>query len=368
MRSLVKSLFWTVDQFRAGSASEQKLLNVREQFRMRRGLCALCLACLFLLAAQPSAGAAPTPGTSDDAKLWHDPGEITALSPFYGSGGADHKPRGTMTYVDEDHAGSNPKFHVLDQEGTNWTAKMGVEARPETAAAHLLWAAGYYTDEDYFVPRLTVEGLPSHLERGQNLVGADGTIKNVRLERHIKGQRKTGNWKWKRNPFTGTRQFNGLRVMMALMNSWDLKDENNAVYELKSEVAGPRKIYVVSDLGASFGTTGYSWTQAMAKGNLKSYSHSRFISKVRPEFVDFNVPARPALIYFFHLPGLIQRLRMRWIGRHIPREDAKWVGDLLSRLSLGQIQDAFRSAGYSPQEVEGFSKVVQERIAELTGL
>ena len=123
--------------------------------------------------------------------------------------------------------------------------------------------------------------------------------------------------------------------MMALMNSWDLKDENNAMYERTSEADDQHKIYVVSDLGASFGTTGYSWTQAMAKGNLKSYSHSKFIGKVHPEFVDFNVPTRPALIYFFHLPGLIHRLRMRWIGRHIPREDAKWMGDLLSRLSPG---------------------------------
>jgi hypothetical protein len=335
---------------------------------MRRRLGALCLACLLLLAAQPPAWAAHPPETSDDAMLWRDPGEITTRNLLYGSGGADHQPRGTMVYVDEDHAGSNPKFHVQDKEGTKWTAKMGVEARPETAAAHLLWAAGYCTDEDYFVARLIVEGLPSHLERGRNLVGADGTIKNVRLERHLRGQKKAGNWKWKRNPFTGTRHFNGLRVMMALMNSWDLKDENNAVYELSSDVAGPHKVYVVSDLGSSFGTTGYSWTQAMAKGNLKSYSHSRFISKVSPEFVDFNVPTRPALIYLFHLPGLIQRLRMRWIGRHIPREDAKWVGYLLSRLSPAQIRDAFRSAGYSPQEVEGFSKILQERIAELTKL
>jgi hypothetical protein len=188
------------------------------------------------------------------------------------------------------------------------------------------------------------------------------------MERHLKDEKKAGNWHWRHNPFTGTRQFNGLRVMMALMNSWDLKDVNNAVYERTSEADGQHKIYVVSDLGASFGTTGYSWTQAMAKGNLKSYSHSKFIGKVDPEFVDFNVPTRPALIYFFHLPGLIHRLRMRWIGRHIPREDAKWMGTLLSRLSPGQIQDAFRSAGYSPQEVDGFSKIVEERIAELTRL
>ncbi len=153
---------------------------------------------------------------------------------------------------------------------------------------------------------------------------------------------------------------------MALMNSWDLKDENNAIYEQDAD--GPRKIYLVSDLGSSFGTTGYSWTQAMAKGNLESYRHSRFINKVRSEFVDFNVPTRPDLLYFFHFFGVIHRMRMRWIGKHIPREDAKWIGDILARLSPEQIQDAFRSAGYGPQEVEGFAKIVQERIAELTKL
>ena len=154
--------------------------------------------------------------------------------------------------------------------------------------------------------------------------------------------------------------------MVALMNSWDLKDENNAIYQREDE--GGRKIYAISDLGASFGTTGYSWTQAMAKGNLNSYRHSKFISKIRPEFVDFNVPTRPALIYFFNLPGLIKRLQMRWIGKHIPREDARWMGAELSRLSSRQIEDAFRSAGYSPAEVEGFSRVVEERIAELAKL
>ena len=82
-----------------------------------------------------------------------------------------------MAFIDEDHAGTNPKFYVRDQDGTKWTAKMGVEAKPETAAAHLLWAVGYFTDEDYFVSRLGVEGLPAQLQRGQNLIGRDGMIR-----------------------------------------------------------------------------------------------------------------------------------------------------------------------------------------------
>ena len=39
----------------------------------------------------------------------------------------------------------------------------------------------------------------------------------------------------------------GLRIMMALMNNWDLKSANNSVYAVEGE--SPR--YVVSDLGAT---------------------------------------------------------------------------------------------------------------------
>jgi len=299
------------------------------------------------------------------AILWSEPVDIASRNLFYGYGGEKDQPRGTMTFLEEDFKGTNPKFEVRDQEGTKWTVKLGVEVRPETAAVRLLWAAGYFTTEDYFVSTLEVENMPAHLKRGQDLVGPGGVIKNVRLKRHPNGK-KIGTWRWKHNPLAGTREFNGLRVMMALMNNWDLKDENNAIYEGPDP---PRKIYLVSDLGSTFGTTGRSWTHAISKGNLKSYSHSRFISKSTPQFVDFSTPSRAALIYFFtSFPEFFSRLHMRWIGKHIPRADAKWMGELLARLTPEQIRDAFRAAGYQPQQVEGFAKTVQERIAELNKL
>src|SRR5260370_19577690 len=57
---------------------------------------------------------------------------------------------------------------------------------------------------------------------------------------------------------------------MALINNWDLKDENNAIYELKRD-GEPEQIYMVSDLGASFATNGRTWTRAKSKGNLEAY-------------------------------------------------------------------------------------------------
>lgn len=271
-----------------------------------------------------------------------------------------------MRFVEEDSQGTTPKFVVLESDQIKWKVKLGVEARPETVATRLLWAAGYFTDEDYFVSSLQIEGMPSHLRRGQNLIGPGGKVENARLERHIKGQENVGHWHWKKNPFTGTREFNGLRVMMALMNNWDLKDVNTAIYEEGSNPA--QHLYVVSDLGAAFGTTGNSWTHAKSKGNLKAYRHSRFITKVTPDYVDFNVPTRPALLYLFTPKDFVSRVRMRWIGKHVPRADAKWIGGWLARLSPEQIQDAFRAAGYTPAEVEAFAKTVEERIAQLNQL
>lgn len=157
---------------------------------------------------------------------------------------------------------------------------------------------------------------------------------------------------------------------MALINNWDVKDQNTAIYDETSggSLESSRRIYMVSDLGASFGTTGQSWTHALSKGNLKSFHNTKLIKQITPAYVDFNVPTRPAIIYFFSLPSFITRVRMRWIGKHIPRADAKRAGEILSQLSPGQIRDAFRAAGFSPDEVEGFARIVEERIAELNKL
>ncbi len=303
------------------------------------------------------------------AALWRNPGDIASRNLFYGSGGKEHQPHAPFTFIKEDLDGTNPKFEVRDRDGVKWKVKLGEETRPETVATRFVWAVGYFTDEDYFLPSFRAENMPHHLHRGQNLIASDGFMRNVRLKRSLKGEKKIGHWRWRHDPFTGTRELNGLRVMMALINNWDLKDVNNAVYEEKEPgEPQPKQVYMVSDLGASFGTTGRSVTRAKSKGNLNSYSHSKFIRKVTPSYVDFNVPTRPALIHLVELPAFIYRLQLRWIGKRIPRDDARWMGQLLAQLSPDQIRAAFSAGGYSAQEVEGFTRVVEFRISELNQL
>lgn len=325
----------------------------------------LCLCWLTLAAsawASDGSDPAPQPGA---ALLWSDPGNIASRNLFYGSGGEKGQPQVPVTFVEEDTKGTNPKFDVRDQADKKWKVKLGVEARPETVVARLLWAVGYFTDEDYFLPELKVSNLPAHLRRGAKLVKHGDEVDNVRLKRHLKGTDKTGEWRWRHNPFTGTRELNGLRVMMALVNNWDLKDENNAIEEEKES---GKQFYVVTDLGASFGTTGYALEPGRGKGRLKDYRESQFITKTRRDYVDFSVPASMDLTGVFTPHDFISRLRLRWIGKHIPRSDARWIGGLLAQLQPAQIEDAFRAAGYSQNDIEAFAGVVEKRIAELKRL
>jgi hypothetical protein len=302
------------------------------------------------------------------AVLWSNPTDIASRNLFYGPGGEDHEPHSRFTFLKEDLDGTNPKFDVRDEDGVKWKVKLGLEARPETVASRLLWAAGYFANEDYFLSDLRVEHMPQ-LKRGRKMVGADGTMHDVRLKRYAKGEKKVGPWQWRQNPYSGKRELNGLRVMMALVNNWDLKDENNSILEEKGgDNRAPELHQVVSDLGASFGSAGISFPLKRSKGNLHSYSDSKFIRKVDGQYVDFDVPARPSLILLVNPKRFIMRMHLRWIGRHVPRDDARWLGQLLSQLSEKQIRDAFRAAGYSPEQVEQFSDVVKKRITELEKL
>jgi hypothetical protein len=296
------------------------------------------------------------------AVLWREPVDIASRNLFYGPGGKAHAPRGKFTFKDEDMAGTSPKFDVVDEDGVKWRVKMGNEARPETVASRFVWAVGYFANEDYFMPVLHVENM-HHLRRGSHLVSKDNNVSNVRLKRRLPDEKKVGIWSWAKDPFTGTREWYGLRVLMAVMNNWDLKDVNNSVYQTGGGPAEER--YLVSDLGASFGTTGLNRAQ---KGDPSAYCHSKWINTISPEFIDFNVPSGPPVTEFFNVYEMQRRLNLRWLGHHIPRKDARWMGDLLARLSPEQIRDAFRAGGYSADEVEQLSTAFERRIGELEKL
>ncbi len=332
------------------------------------GTLLLCL-CLLAFVAHPVAWAQDgSPAVHPAARLvlWSDPGDIKARDLFYGPGGKKHLPQLPVRFIGEDRKGGSPKFDVVDASGKKWRAKLGPEAQAEVVATRLLWAVGYVANDNYLFPDLVVEELPT-LHRGQEFVQPGGHVTKVRLQDHPGGKHKgkrEGNWDWRNNPFTSTRELNGLRVMMALISNWDLVNNNTAIRAGKDG----EMLYEVSDVGASFGKTGRGYTDGASKNNLNAYRDAKFIAKVTPDYVDFNFPTHPPLLYAFDLKLFWQLTRPRWIGRHIPRSDVRWVASLLAQLSPRQIRDAFRAAGYTPQQVEAFSAALESHIASLVRL
>jgi hypothetical protein len=254
---------------------------------------------------------------------------------FHGRGGRSGMPDlSRVTFIREEKGGYSTKYRIRDGSNRIWVAKVGKEAQSETAAVRLLSALGYHTETVYLVPRITIPNK--------------GTFSNVRLEARPDGIDRGKEWRWKDNPFVGTNQLQGLKIMMAMINNWDLKDSNNVI--LKSD---GNRFYVISDLGATFGKMGISsfplfrWI-GRTRNEPKDYSNSGFVRGVDK--------GRVKLSYRGKNPGLL---------RNISIGQARWLADLLTQLSGQQIRDAFRAANYTPQEIDILARAFEDRILQL---
>lgn len=276
--------------------------------------------------------------------MWKEPTDLEARDLFAGNG--DTKPDlSQVTFVKEDTVGYSPKFRVRDGAGRIWVAKMGSEAQPETAAARLMWAVGYLPEVNYLIPCVQIQGAPkvsnSRIKRCEN----DG-FANVKFEARPENVKRVDIWKWNENPFSGTREFQGLVVMMSLLNNWDLKDENNKILYFPGENGGGELQYIISDLGATFGKTGSFLSHTRNKP--EDFIKTKFVKAVERGKVRFDFNGKHSELF-----------------DNVTIEQAKWIGNLLGRLSDKQISDAFRAANYSADDVQTFTKAMRERINQL---
>jgi hypothetical protein len=143
---------------------------------------------------------------------------------------------------------------------------------------------------------------------------------------------------------------------------WGLKNANNSICERQ----GVERAYYVSDLGSSFGRTGGVFSRT--RNDVDGYARSKFIRRVNVDRVDFVFKTRPEFFLILYPPYYSGRARLEKVARDIPRADARRIGELLKQLSPDQIANAFRAAGYTPEQVSGYARKISERIAELTKL
>lgn len=298
-------------------------------------------AVLFIILLALASGAfaqktkAPAATKSSGTNVLWESIDTSQLDLYDGPGGDEMRPDlGRIEFIKEEKGGHNKKYRIKDGSGKTWVAKLGREAQPETAAVRLMWGLGYKTEVNYLVPSLTIPGK--------------GTFKNVRLEARPDNIERLEEWKWKSNPFVGTRELQGLKMMMVFLTNWDVLDLQNKVLDV-----GDENHYIVSDLGSTFGRLGNNNFPVIYRfgrkvGNPRAYAKTRFISKVEDGEVK-----------------LAYKGKNRSLFKGFSVEDAKWLADRLGQLSDKQIGDAFRAANYSAADVTTYATAVRRKIVEI---
>ena len=273
-------------------------------------------------------------GDAGRAVLWHKV-DVRNQDTYLGPGGTAMQPDlSHIDFIKAEVGGHSKKFRIRDDAGNEWVAKVGDEAQSETAAVRLLASLGYYTEVNYLVPQLTIPG--------------QGSFTNVRLEARPQSVKRGANWSWGRTPFERTPQMQGLKIMMAFINNWDMKRVNNVIFHDDG-----LDEYVISDLGVSFGKTGSNglplfWRIGRSRNKPTDYARTRLVSGVSSNKV-----------------RIVYNGKNRSQMHNFTKEDARWLADLLLQLKDDQIRDMFRAANYSPDQVQTLTQAVKDRINQL---
>lgn len=300
--------------------------------------------------------------------LWRDPGNVALRNIHYGPGSARLAPTPPFRFLEEDKSGESPKFEIEDRRGVKWVVKLGEEAQSETVSSRLVWGAGYFAEEAYYFDRVRIRDMPK-LSRGRKYVVGRSIVRGARFEPRRNNTKRGPKWDWDKNPFAGSRELNGLKVIMILLNNFDACSENNRVLYVNNRGAAEAR-YVVTDLGATLGRSG-GLGGKRTKNNLKDFLSTRFVVGIDDGAVKFDYDTRPTrlgMFTIFYPPYYLGEVKKEKSMRGIPVEHARWIGSLLSRLTDAQLRDSFRAAGYESATMEGYVRSLRERINQLTAL
>jgi hypothetical protein len=292
-------------------------------------------------------------------RLWREPSEHDLTDLRFGPGGAGGAPLPPFTYIEEHRVGSQPCVAVRDARGRLWRVKWGYEAKPESFAVRFAWALGYFAEVTHYVPSGQIEGATG-LSRARSCIAEDGTFEDARFELEDRDVRMFFNehsWSWDDNPFGGTKQLSGLKIVNMLLSNWDTKDRrdvsrgsNTAIFEHRVGRWGREARYLITDWGGAMGRWG---TNVVSRGrwdvNGFEAQTARFVTEVRDGFVCFAY----------------QGQRTAEIARDITVKHAAWLYDYARRLSEPALREGLLACGATPEEATRFARALRERIRQI---
>ncbi len=291
--------------------------------------------------------------------LWRQPRRMRELDFVGGPGGAANAPRPPFKFTEENTGGSNPKVDVTDATGRKWGVKWGTEVNAETFATRLAWAAGYFVEPAYFVAEGRLVGVDrDKLDRAKKYVESDGTFHNARFElkeKVLKKYKDEEGWAWNQNPFVGSRELNGLKLVVMLTSDWDSKDardagrgSNTAIY-LVDTPGGVEARYLITDWGGSMGKWGNYFGREKWDCDGFAKQTPDFIKGVENGFVKFGYSGQ----------------RTSDVREGISVADVQWFVRFVGRITDEQFRAGLRASGATPEEVECFTRSLRNRIEQM---
>jgi hypothetical protein len=306
-----------------------------------------------------AAGDAPL--TSRRAAIWRDPGPAESIDLAAGPGGRDGAPVPPFEFVEEHGGGTFPCVSVRDARGRVWRVKWGDEVHTEVFAARLAWAAGYFVETNYFVPSGRIEGTGT-LQRASACI-TEGAFREARFELDEPGVVKhfdEHSWAWNDNPFVGTRELHGLKIVMMLLSNWDNKDvrdvargSNTAIFEHRMDRDVLEARYLIIDWGAALGTWGNN-ILSRGRWDCGAYAaqNEQFVLGTDGDQVLWGYKG--------------QRTGDAVAG--ISRSDVKWLYKYLGPLTDEQVAAGIRASGGTESEIADFTAALRARINRLHNL
>jgi len=291
--------------------------------------------------------------------IWRDPGDVATLDLVNGPGGSSGAPRPPFHFIEEHSAGSQPCISVHDAAGRRWRVKWGNEVRSESFAVRLVWACGYFAEITYFVAEGAVVA-PRDLQRAKTCIDDQGRFQDARFELDDPQVRKMfeeHSWAWNDNPFVGSRELHGLKILVMLLSNWDTKDRrdvargsNTAIFEHRVSRWRREARYLITDWGGSMGRWG---------GNIVTrgrWDPAGFAAQT-PQFVTGVADG----IVLFGYAGQ----RTADVSNGIRVDDAQWLHAYLGRLTHAQLRDALVASGANNEDADSFTASLRARISQL---
>jgi hypothetical protein len=289
--------------------------------------------------------------------LWHTPPAATDQDWECTFSGCDHAPAPPFRFVKADAGGTSAKVTIKDGHGRTYSVKFGGKVIAESFGSRFLPAVGYTVEPSYFVGPGRIEGIP-RLHLVSDFVKRDGSFARARFQlRDSKELAFLPNHAWSLadNPFRGSPQLAGLRVVLMLLSNWDIKDarngqtaSNTGVFR-SSDASRPELLYSFFDWGSTLGRWGGLVGRTRSDCSGFHYQTPEFITGVSGGVVRWGYQSK----------------RTQDVTKGITVADLRWLAPYLNAIKPAEIRIGLKASGATDRQAACWEQALTERIHQI---